>query len=102
MSCVLSILRAPSDLAIPLTAAGRLAIHLALGGFFVVENAPAIGADTGGQLPIYQGAVLAYTVPFLCDTDVPTFSSGASGGGTTSGAVDGGASGCGSSIGRLL
>lgn len=101
MSCVLNILRSPSDLAIPLTAAGRLAIHLALGGAFTVENAPAQPADAGGQLPIYQAAVLAYTVPFTC-AGADTFSSGASGGGTTSGAVDGGASGCGSSIGRLL
>lgn len=101
MTCVLEISRATADLAIPLTDLGRLAIHLSPSGFFVAENFPALGADAGGQLPIYQGAVLAYTVPFTC-TGAPTKSAGSSGGGTTSGAVDGGASGCGSSIGRLL
>lgn len=101
MTCTLSVHRAADTLALPLSASGRLVVHLDGGGSVEIENSPTVASDAGGELPIYRGAVLAFTVPFTCPGE-QTFAAGASGGGTSAGGTEGGCSSAGSRLGRLF
>ena len=100
-SCVLSVHRAADTLALPLSASGRLVVHLDGGGSVEIENSPAVASDAGGELPIYREEVLAFSCPFTCP-GARTYSAGSSGGGTCAGASEGGASSAGARVGRLF
>lgn len=101
MSCVLTIDRPATDIALPLSASGRLVLHLANGNTVVCENSPGVAADAGGQWPIYRGSVLAFTVPFTCAA-AATKSSGKSGGASSAGAAEASVSSAGAFVGRLF